>query len=301
MRALAAPVLAAMLTFASSASAVDERRIEFSAATTRKAPEFAAALRSYLGEVRPKIVLGVEAAAGSHPWQAALLVSWIADPARAVFCGASVRNERWLVTAAHCLRDLEAMDVHAVVGATALEQGARRINAKRLIVRSDYNLSSKDNDIALIELFEPLTLGADVQALATLSAQEESAAPFADSTRFEISGWGATEEGGKTVSRLREATVPFVSRAACNDVLSYDDAVTENMLCAGVAAGGSDACQGDSGGPLVARTATGERRLAGIVSWGEGCARPGKYGVYTRVSRYESWIEACVSGTAQCQ
>ena len=94
-----------------------------------------------------------------------------------------------------------------------------------------------------------------------------------------ITGWGALTEGGSFPINLRKATVPIVSRANCNDRNSYRNSITERMICAGFDAGGVDSCQGDSGGPMAQGST-----LTGIVSWGTGCARANKFGVYTRVS-----------------
>lgn len=278
-----------------------ERAIDADASLRAGARDFSDAMQRFLERSQPKIVQGTPAPAGAHPWQAALLVSQIGDPAQAGFCGAAILEPTWLVTAAHCVHALAPLDLHVVVGETTIEHGARRANAARFIIHSAYDPATQDNDIALIETFEPLPLSETAKPVAPLTAAEEAVALDANA-RLTITGWGLTSEGGERARRLMQAQTPFVSREACNDLLSYRGAVTENMLCAGEAAGGgSDACQGDSGGPMTLALADGQIRLAGLVSWGEGCARPGKYGVYTRVSRYEDWIRACMQGAEGCR
>lgn len=93
--------------------------------------------------------------------------------------------------------------------------------------------------------------------------------------------------------------IPMVERATCNQPLSYDGKITNNMICVGFKEGEGDSCQGDSGGPLTVE-ATAVPTLAGIVSWGEGCAEANKPGVYTRVANYVGWIQNCVAGSASC-
>ena len=78
--------------------------------------------------------------------------------------------------------------------------------------------------------------------------------------------------------------VPVASTANCNDSNSYAGQISPRMFCAGLDQGGKDSCQGDSGGPLTRNTGGGFTVLTGIVSWGEGCARADKFGVYTRIA-----------------
>jgi secreted trypsin-like serine protease len=93
---------------------------------------------------------------------------------------------------------------------------------------------------------------------------------------------------------LQEVAVPIVDSTRCQAGYSGTNVrITANMLCAGLTQGGKDSCQGDSGGPLVVKGADGKWQQAGVVSFGIGCARPERFGVYTRVANYVPWIEAC--------
>ena len=91
---------------------------------------------------------------------------------------------------------------------------------------------------------------------------------------------------------LMQVSVPIVSEAKCKK--AYGSSIHTSMVCAGLDRGGKDSCQGDSGGPMVCEH-NGKFFLEGVVSWGSGCASPGKYGVYARVRYLKNWIDAKIS------
>jgi len=107
-----------------------------------------------------------------------------------------------------------------------------------------------------------------------------------------IAGFGATKEGGSASNTLQHAQVPINSDVVCGN--AYSDFDLKSMVCAGYPQGGTDTCQGDSGGPMFGTTTAGALRVTGATSFGEGCARPGKPGVYARVadSTLREWIRS---------
>lgn len=117
-------------------------------------------------------------------------------------------------------------------------------------------------------------------------------------TWCEVSGWGAYDPLKNDVlsSTLKAAAVPVLSLDTCRKSDVYgkaDQHILDSMLCAGHLRGGVDSCGGDSGGPLVCEK-DGRLKLSGIVSWGQGCARKNRPGVYTRVSSFLPWIKEVV-------
>lgn len=267
-------------------------------ATQGSAP-YKEAVRRFLRGEEPKIVGGKVAPDGAYPWQVSLGVSWITDPYRAHFCGGSIHSDKWIITAAHCTYGLMPSQIAVTAGTNRLAGSSTRRNVRRIIVHKNYNDDTTDNDISLLELQAPLPLSDLIKAV-PLMAQSAEGALLAEGAPLVVTGWGATVEGGNKVRDLRYLDgIPFVPRVRCNRPLAYDGRVTNNMFCAGFEAGGGDSCQGDSGGPITVETATAPK-LAGIVSWGDGCARPNKVGIYTRLVNYLSWIGTCVSNSPDC-
>jgi len=264
----------------------------------QRSKPFRAAVARYLGGGlgQAKIIGGQDANFGDHPWQVALLVSWVADPSKAQFCGGSILNDRWVLTAAHCVNGNSPIDAHVLSGTANLASGGHRHNVEKIFIHKDYNATTQDNDVALLRINGQLNSG---QPIKLVDAATE--AQFASPTRsLAVTGWGTTESGNPSAT-LKQVTVPFVSNADCNDPVSYAGRITNNMICAGFSEGGRDSCQGDSGGPLTAKDGAGPANLIGVVSWGEGCALPGKYGVYARVAKFEPWVAKCIAKPDECE
>lgn len=155
----------------------------------------------------------------------------------------------------------------------------------------------------MLRLSSPLNLNNNVQVI-DYARQADADAGWTDPDQIAtVSGWGDLSFGGSKPDHLQSVEIPIVDNAvaaAQYDPLLEPFDITDNMLAAGNdGTGGQDACQGDSGGPLVVQDNNGRDILAGIVSFGNGCADPNFMGIYTRVSRYCGWIAeniAAISG-----
>lgn len=219
-------------------------------------------------------------------------------------CTGTLIAPRWVMTAGHCGSLTGALTDGRVPSTVSFLPGQFRVvldsvytdgrggethTVDRVLVDTDYGVQSGNgSDVSLLELTEP----SRAPPVPVAAVGERSI--FNPGALATIAGFGTVAERGPAAEQMQEAQVPIQSDDVCRAAGDGFDAST--MLCAGYPQGGTDACQGDSGGPLFAAAGGGALRLVGATSYGDGCARPGKYGIYARVA--EGPIRAFVARVA---
>ncbi|MDX3528325.1 serine protease [Streptomyces sp. ID05-39B] len=208
----------------------------------------------------------------------------ITDASQNQFCGGTLVSATKVVTAAHCMVGETTGSVRVVGGRTYLNGTNGTVSrVSKIWIHPDYTDATNGDDVAV------LTLSTSMPYTKASYVTSSQTSLYAAGTTARVLGWGTTSASGSSSNQLRTATVPIVSNTSCAS--SYgSDFVASDMVCAGYTSGGVDTCQGDSGGPLLIGGV-----LAGITSWGEGCAEAGYPGVYTRLTTFSSLVSAQVN------
>ncbi|XP_077334448.1 chymotrypsin A-like isoform X2 [Lithobates pipiens] len=229
-----------------------------------------------------RVVNGENAVSGSWPWQVSLQNSTGFH-----YCGGSLINNLWVVTAAHC----PVRSSHRVVlGEFDHSSNAEPIQVKsigRFFSHPQYNAQTDVNDIALIKLSSPATLNDRVSPVCLAASSDV----FNGGERCVTTGWGYTDAATlASPDKLQQMSLPLLTNSQCQRY--FGSKIQAPMICAG--ASGASSCMGDSGGPLVCQR-NGAWTLAGVVSFGLGTCSPYFPGVYARVTSLTSWVDQTVA------
>lgn len=236
-----------------------------------------------------RVVGGSTAPPGAWPSQVGLLHRDTPSNYQAQFCGGTVVDRSWILTAAHCVTGINPGSIDILTGTQSLVSGGSRYPAVEIRIVPGYEADRDHRDVALIRLDKP--------TLAPNQALIAAGGNVAGGTIVRATGWGTRASGQEQYpTELQEVAVPLRTDAQCSTapaegMSGYGSAyIASSMICAGVP--GKDTCQGDSGGPLVLGQG-GTSRQIGITSWGIGCG--GSFpGVYSRVAAFTTWIQGQV-------
>lgn len=246
------------------------------------------------GRAGTRIIGGSPVPEGLMPWAVAFARE--VNGKLANYCGGTLIAPHWVLTAAHCR--IRPGDI-AIIGRTKISgTGGDQKRVRLVWQHADFGkLEKYDADIALARLEADTTMKITAVHKDVLPAQ----------TKVVVAGWGATRPGGGVVDELSSVPLEVTPDATCEFAYSQLDAHwSPNMICANavvnpaIPSAPADACQGDSGGGMFFSPRTEVYEIAGVVSFGKGCAEKAFPGVYTRMSVFWEWkdevLEAARAG-----
>jgi len=235
-----------------------------------------------------KIVGGTDAGLGDAPWQVALTRGTGSNIFGLQFCGGTLINSDWVLTAAHCTEGQGACDIYVYLGLLELTNaGAASFSPVQKIIEHP-NYSGLNYDFALLRMRN----GFNLPTISNVAPACLPSASTPSNVNVLISGWGTTSSGGSKSNSLQKATVTMHTTSYCQT--AYGGSWTNPSNCASID-GQKDTCQGDSGGPLVYLNG-GRAEVHGVTSCGFGCASSGYPGVYADVPSVKSWIISNTGG-----
>lgn len=247
-----------------------------------------------------KILHGDRTVEGQWPWQVAY-----AENRRlgmTITCGAALISHNVVLTAAHCVLPRRLDKTFLYFGKffsdfSKDDNGVLSAKATEFIVHPSYNRRNMDNDIAMVRFSPDVPYNTRIRPIC-LPAPDTTSQNIKSGVKGVVTGWGTTENGTDS-DILLMAQLPVVTRVQCQNNYRRENLaiqISNNMYCAGSAEGGTDSCTGDSGGPMVFyNSLTQSYVVEGIVSFGVkgptgSCGQVNRYGVYTKVSNYVTWI-----------
>ena len=201
-------------------------------------------------------------------------------------CGGSIISSDFILTAAHCVEINIEVFYRIRAGSSNNLFGGSMHKVKKIIIHSGFNMTKEGvpvNDIALVQVTPPFKFGKTRSAIPLFEGVTKSG------SNATISGWGTADTVLPPIN-LQAVNIPTISKEECQEAYKNLTVLPEGQICAALPEGGKDACQGDSGGPMAING-----QLAGIVSWGLGCAQKGNPGVYTEVAHHLNWIRNYVN------
>lgn len=256
---------------------------------------------AHASDITPFIVNGSNANIANYPSFASLFYRTDTVYSPTPFCGATMINSQYVLTAAHCVYDDDNLNLYTVVAPQLDDESnflsSQQARALEFYFPDSYIDSSAElwpDDIAIIKLESPLAVS-DYSSLLNTSINNS----FSGGGDYKAIGHGLIEGNAAGGTQLLEAALTYVNTATCQ--AEYGSKLTSSHLCfSGAINGGYRAatCRGDSGGPVYWYNGSQYIQI-GITSFGPstcGDVSVNATSVFTDVYDYQTWISRVING-----